>query len=346
MDSSTPRAVASATPPRPSLRLGIMVLDGALMSSIGSPIDALRIAEKIANLRRPADAPRFITHVFSARGQTRIRTSNGLFLEGIEAPPEALDVLLVPGVMADDIAGLCGRVHELKPETEYLRRAHAAGVRIAAACSGTLLVAESGLLDGRRATTSWWLAAQFKQQDPRVLLDAERMVVDDERLITAGAATAILNLVIRLIAEAGGNDLAQQVSRMLAFDAERQSQAPYVSMALLERPRTSLAEKAESYLRKELGKDIRVSGLAEHCGTSERSLLRHFKAHYGTTPLEHIQHLRVERAKAMLEATHLSFEEIVDRCGYRDVSSFRKLFKRDTALTPVDYRERFRLRAR
>ncbi len=346
MDPMTPRAVASAAPPRPTLRLGIMVLDGALMSSIGSPLDALRIAERIANLRRPADAPRFVTHVFSARGQTRIRTSNGLMLDGIEAPPEALDVLLVPGVMADDVSGLCGQVRSFTQEVAYLRRAHAAGVRIAAACSGTLLLAESGLLDGRRATTSWWLAAAFKEQYPKVLLDAERMLVDDQGLTTAGAATAVLNLVIRLIAEFAGDDLAQQVSRMLAFDAERQSQAPYVSMALLERPRTSMAEKAESYLRKELGKDISVAGLAEHCGTSERSLLRHFKAHYGTTPLEHIQHLRVERAKAMLEATHLSFEEIVDRCGYRDVSSFRKLFKRDTALTPVDYRERFRLRAR
>lgn len=346
MNQMTPRAVASAAPPRPEFRLGILVRDGALMSSIGNPLDALRIAERIAMLRRPADAPRFITHVFSARGQSRIRTSNGLVLDGIEAPPEALDVLLVPGVMADDVNGLCAQVREFTHEVEYLRHAHVSGVRIAAACSGTLLLAESGLLDGKRATTSWWMAAAFKKQYPQVLLDAERMLVDDGGLITAGAATAVLNLVIRLIADFAGDDLAQQVSRMLAFDAERQSQAPYVSMALLERPRTSLAEKAESYLRKELGKDISVASLAEHCGTSERSLLRHFKAHYGTTPLEHIQHLRVERAKAMLEATHLSFEEIVDRCGYRDVSSFRKLFKRDTALTPVDYRERFRLRAR
>ena len=343
---NSPRAVATAAPPRPSLRLGILVHDGVMISSVGSPIDALRIAETIANLRRPADAPRFITHVFSARGQSRIRTSNGLYLDGIEAPPDALDVLLVPGLMSSSTQGICAHVKNLQPEIDYVRRAHASGVRIAGACSGTLLLAATGLLDGHRATTSWWLAADFRKEYPKVLLDAERMVVDDNRVITGGAATAVLNLIIRLIADAAGDDLAQQVSRMLAFDAERQSQAPYVSMALLERPRTSLAEKAESYLRKELGKDISVSSLAVYCGTSERSLLRHFKAHYGTTPLEHIQHLRVERAKAMLEATHLSFEEIVDRCGYRDVSSFRKLFKRDTTLTPVDYRERFRFRAR
>ena len=108
----------------------------------------------------------------------------------------------------------------------------------------------------------------------------------------------------------------------------------------------ALAEKITHFLDKELHNQISVTRLAEHCGTSERSLLRHFRAHYGTSPLGYIQHLRVERAKALLEATQLSFDEVVSRCGYSDVPSFRKLFKRETSLTPADYRERFRLRAR
>ena len=95
----------------------------------------------------------------------------------------------------------------------------------------------------------------------------------------------------------------------------------------------------------ELHRDISVGGLAGHVGASERSLLRHFRSHYGASPIAHIQRLRVERAKALLETTHLSFEEIVERCGYTDASSFRKLFKRATTLTPADYRHRFALRA-
>jgi AraC-like DNA-binding protein len=91
-------------------------------------------------------------------------------------------------------------------------------------------------------------------------------------------------------------------------------------------------------------RELSIAELAGHCGTSERSLLRHFRQHYGVSPLAHIQHLRVERAKALLESTLLSFDEIVERCGYSDPSSFRKLFKRATSLTPADYRERFRLR--
>lgn len=330
----------------PLLRLGILALDGCLLSSVAGPVDALRIAERIAHLKQPTIAPRFVAHVLSARESTRVQTSNGLSLEGLLTYTPPIDVLLIPGVMADEPSALCGRINELEPEVAYVQRLYAQGVRVAASCSGTFLLAKSGLLDGRRATTSWWLGAAFRRQFPRVELDIDQMIVDDGGVITTGAATAVLNLVIKLIGEAAGEDLAHQVGRMLAIDAERQSQAPFVSMAMQERPRTSLAEKAERFLRKAVDTEVSVTALAEHCGTSERSLLRHFKAHYGMTPLEHIQRLRIERAKALLETTHLSFDEVVERCGYTDVSSFRKLFKRATALTPADYRERFRLRAR
>jgi transcriptional regulator GlxA family with amidase domain len=170
------------------------------------------------------------------------------------------------------------------------------------------------------------------------------MVIEDGGLTTAGGACSLQSLMMRLIARVGGEELAQQTSRMLLIDTERQSQAPYVSEALMAKPRNSLSEKAEQFLNHELHREISVTQLAEHCGTSERSLLRHFRAHLGVSPVAHLQHLRVERAKALLETTHLSFDEIVERCGYSDSASFRKLFKRATAITPGDYRERYRLR--
>jgi transcriptional regulator GlxA family with amidase domain len=234
----------------------------------------------------------------------------------------------------------------LQPEIEWLRAMHLRGVRIAASCSGTFLLAASGLLDGHRATTSWWLAAAMRQAFPDVVLESDQMLVEDGQLVTTGAATAIYQLILRLFAETGGDELAQQTARVLVIDAERQSQAPYVSEALMQRPRNSLSERAERVLQESLDGQISVSGLAQRLNTSERSLLRHFREQFGESPIAHIQRLRVERAKALLEASRLSFEEIVERCGYSDVSSFRKLFKRATTLTPTDYRERFRLRAR
>jgi transcriptional regulator GlxA family with amidase domain len=330
--------------PEPMLRVGVLALEGSLLSSLASAGDMLRVASKLAQIRQPQSAPRLESVMISARGTDRVRLADGLELAGLQPAPERLDLIIVPGLMHGSAEELARRVAALTPEIDLLRALHLRGVRIAATCSGTFLLAETGLLDGHRATTSWWLSAMFRQRFPHVQLQETELFVDAGQVLTAGASCASQNLMLRLIAQAAGEELAQQTARMLLVDPERQSQAPYLNRALIERPRHSMSEKAEHFLQHELHEDISVSRLAEHCGTSERSLLRHFRSHYGVTPLEHIQHLRVERAKALLETSHLSFEEIVERCGYSDVSSFRKLFKRATALTPMDYRERFRLR--
>jgi transcriptional regulator GlxA family with amidase domain len=342
MNSRT--ALIRTDAPAPILRIGVLALEGCLLSSLASPCDMLRVAQKLVEIRQPVDAPRFESVLISARGEDRIALASGLTLSGLQPAPERLDVLLIPGLMHGSADELSRRVAMLEPEIDLLRRLHLRGTRLAGTCSGTFLLAETGLLDGRRATTSWWLSAMFRIRFPRVRLEETELFVDEGELLTAGAAGAVQSLVLRLIGEAAGDDLSQQTARMLLVDPDRQSQAPYVNRALIERPRHSLSEKAEHYLQHELHEDISVSRLAEHCGTSERSLLRHFRSHFGVSPLEHIQHLRVERAKALLETSRLSFDEIVERCGYSDVSSFRKLFKRATTMTPADYRGRFRLR--
>lgn len=340
MSRTEPRVAA----PAPQLRLGVLALEGSLLSSLASAGDMLRVAQKLGEIREPLRPPRFDSVVFSARGSASVTTSSGLELSGLPVDPGPLDVLIVPGIMHSSPQDLAERIALLQPEVALLQRLHAQGVRLAGTCSGTFLLAATGLLDGRRATTSWWLSAIFRQRFPQVLLEESELFIDGGDLLTSGASCAVQNLVLRMIADAGGEELSQQTARMLLVDPDRQSQAPYINRALIERPRHSLSEKAEHFLQHGLHEDVSVSRLAEHCGTSERSLLRHFRSHFGVSPLEHIQHLRVERAKALLETSRLSFEEIVERCGYSDVSSFRKLFKRATTLTPADYRERFRLR--
>lgn len=325
-------------------RLGILAFEGNMLSSIASAGDTLRVAQTLAEIRQPGAGPRMESVVFGARGQTSVHAAGGLELGALSAMPEDLDLVLLPGILHRSPQDLVERMGALAPEIALLRELHLRGVKIAGACSGSFLLAETGLLDGHRATCSWWLAAAFRLRYPAVRLEADAMVIEDNGLYTAGGASSIQSLMLRLIEQVGGAELAQQTARLLLIDAERQSQAPYVSQALMERPRHSLSEKAEHFLQHELHHEISVSQLAEVCGTSERSLLRHFRSHHGVSPLEHIQHLRVERAKALLESTHLSFDEIVERCGYNDSGSFRKLFKRATAMTPGDYRERYRLR--
>ena len=329
-----------------TFRFGVLAFDGCMLSSVTGPVGALYVAQTLANIRAPRDAPRFESVVFSARGARNVRGETGLELGGVKPLQKnsCFDLVLVPGIAHRHPREILDR--DFAPELAALRTLHARGTRIAATCSGTLLLAMSGLLDGHRATTSWWLAPAFRAHFPRVQLNEQSLIVDDGDVITTGASTSVYSLVLRMIEQGGSAELAQQVSRMMLLDAERQSQAPYISQAMLEKPRHSLSEKITHFLDQHLHNQISVTRLAEHCGTSERSLLRHFRTHFGNSPLGYIQHMRVERAKALLEATQLSFDEVVERCGYSDVPSFRKLFKRETSLTPADYRERFRLRAR
>lgn len=326
------------------LKIGVLAMEGALLSSMATSGDMLRVAQKLAEIRDPVSPPRFESVLFTADGRDRIACAGGLEIHGLKPAPDDLDVVLIPGVMHGSTQELSAKVDAMRAEARCLRDLHLRGVRLAAVCSGSFLLASTGLLDGHRATTSWWLSAAFRLRFPNVRLQETELLLDEGQVLTAGASSAIQNLLLRLIAAVGGEALAQQTGRMLLVDTERQSQAPWISQALVERPRHSLSEKAEHFLLESLHDDISVGQLAEACGTSERSLLRHFRSHYGMTPQARIQHLRVERAKALLETSHLSFEEIVERCGYSDASSFRKLFKRATTLTPNDYRERFRLR--
>jgi len=330
--------------PEQRFTLGLLALDGAMLSGLAGPIDMLRVAQKLAELRDPATPLQFRASLVCASGQTQLRCASGLKIEGIVCEAGDPDVLLVPAAMHGGAADLIQKLAGLAPEIELIRAMHRRGVRIASACSGAFLLAEAGLLDGRRATTSWWLDAVFRDRYPRVNVEIERMFVEDGPVATSGATSAVLSYVLRLIGRFAGEELAQQTARILLLDPDRQSQAPYISQALRERPRHSLGERIENLLQQSLHQPLSVAGLAEQVGTSERSLLRHFRSHFGSSPLEHLQRLRVERAKALLETTHLSFDEIVERCGYSDSGSFRKLFKRATSLTPADYRERFRLR--
>lgn len=325
--------------------LGLLALDGALASGLTAPMDMLRIANKLGELRNPAAPPRFATVLVGARGEPTMTDAGGMQLGPVRSPDQALDLLLVPGYMHASANDAVARLARYGPELELLRALSLRGVPLAANCCGALLLAEAGLLDGHRATTSWWLDGVFRARYPRVSLDVQRLVVEDGGIATTGAGTAVMGYLLQLLARVADPALAQHTARMMLIDPDRQSQAPYISHALAERPRHSLLEKAEGFLQRELHRELSIAELAGHCGTSERSLLRHFRQHYGASPLAHLQHLRVERAKALLETTLLSFEEIVERCGYSDTSSFRKLFKRATSLTPADYRQRFSLRA-
>lgn len=321
----------------------MLVYPGCLRSGAVMPADVFGIANTLAGLRPAAVRVRFELQWFGARGERNLSVG-GLSFQLQEPDIERFDALMLPGVDHRGPYDLTPLLEQLQPEQEVLRAFAKTGRPLVSSCSSSCLVAEAGLLDGRRSTTSWWLSAYFRKRYPAVQLDAERLVVEDGNRISSGGVTSYIDLALWLVGRYGGEELRQLTAKVLAADVNRASQAPYIAAAMIQDDGHAIIERARRWLNQRLEQTWSMDDLARHCNTSPRTLLRRFQEALGMSPVQYAQQLRVERAKALLESTRLSMEDITARCGYEDVSTFSKVFKRWTQVTPREYRTRFGLR--
>lgn len=339
-DSASSR---SAQPTLP-IAVAMLAIDDALASSMTAPLDAFRVANALYRRLHPGQGDAFALSLVSARGETEVNCAGELTVGGLRAMPADCRVLLIPGLAYHGAADLYDKAATLKPELALIAACSARKLRIATSCSGTFVLAASGALRGHSATTSWWLAPAFAQLYPDVKLDATQIIVESAHLVTAGAVTAMFDVVLNLIASQIGPALAQHTARILLVEQGRVSQAPYVTEALIQRPRDAFSERVEQYLQHHLHAPLSIEALAQVNNMSTRTLLRRFTQIYQRSPQAYLQELRIERAKALLERSGMTLHEIMAQCGYGDIASFRKLFKRLTGLTPAVYRQRFSLR--
>lgn len=240
------------------------------------------------------------------------------------------DVLVLPGLFATKDSSL----ERLLTRPDVMRivsllpRAAAKGALIAASCSATFLLGAAGLLDGGRATTTWWLMPFFARRFPEVELCAHRMVVESEQVITAGSAFAHADLMLAVIARLVSPSLANLVASYLVLDA-RASQSRYMVMDHL-RSFDPVLRVLETFVSANIDRQLSLNELASAARTSPRTLARRVKAAVGMTPLGFVQTLRVAHAKHLLETTRESVEAIASRVGYADSAAFRRIFRRHT----------------
>jgi transcriptional regulator GlxA family with amidase domain len=206
-----------------------------------------------------------------------------------------------------------------------LQRWARAGASVGAACTGTFVVAESGLLDGERATTSWWLAPMFRKRYPAVALDESRMLVHSRGVTTAGAALAHLDLALGVLRQRSPA-LAALAARYLLVEA-RGAQAEYVIPDHLAHA-DPMVERFEGWARKKLAKGFSLAEAARAAGASERTLARRLHSVLGKTPLSYFQDLRVERALHLLRTGNASADQIAAQIGYADGVTLRSLLRR------------------
>jgi transcriptional regulator GlxA family with amidase domain len=321
----------------------VLLLGGVADGPVGITLDVLGAAARLVKAgavpRRDVLRPCLVSvdgrAVTSAAGR-RLTVDAAI----TEVRPSKRDVVIVPGLgfaTPEDVSLGLARTDVQRAARWLVEEGARAGLR-GASCAATFVLAASGALDGREATTTWWLAPTFASRFPRIVLRHERMVVDGGHVLTAGSAFAHADLVLAMVARALGPSLAQLVSRYLVID-ERPSQARYMVRSQV-RTADPVILAAERAALRSIGAPITLAALAKAAHASPRTLARRFEAVLGTTPLRFVQALRMEHASHLLETTSQSVEAIAHRVGYADPSAFRRIFSRETGQTPREVRAR------
>ena len=327
----------------------IWVYDGILASGVAGSIDVFTAAnavwfERNAGVR--TKAPLLQWRVESLDGRP-VQTASGqlVTVDGPINARAAADAIIVTGPFIANIEHFFENPDRLEPLFAALRRQHERGALLASYCTGSFILAEAGLLDGGVATTHWAKAKAFAKRYPEVDLRVSEILTEQNHILCSGAVTTSLNLALRLVEKFAGPAVAGATGKMMLIDTNRVSQASYASLPDAPGHSDVLVARAQRWMEKSLSEGFSLAELARHLAVSERTLNRRFKLATGEAPLHYLQSLRVDVAKRLLETKGLNVDAVSARVGYGDLSTFRRLFRRETGLSPRDYQRRFCRRA-
>jgi transcriptional regulator GlxA family with amidase domain len=278
-------------------------------------------------------------------GTGSISTASGIPLETHKSieEVETSDIVIIPSVMVEGGEWRQGRYPKL---VEWLLRMHGCGAQLGSTCSGVLLLAETGLLDGKDATIHWIYASTFRRNFPKVRLRPDKALVstgERSEFLMSGASTSWHDLVLYLVAQHVGPTAAQSVAKFFAFQGHADGLSPYVVFEPTTDHGDATIRSTQEWLRGHFSIANPIEQAVRQSGIPERSFKRRFKNATGLAPIDYVQRLRVEEAKRRLERTAAPIDEIGWNVGYEDSAFFRRLFKRMTGITAGAYRRTFQV---
>ena len=308
-----------------AMKIDVLAVNGIFDTGLATVLDAFATANELA-VSQGLTSVAFDVGVVGLRRQ--VRTNMGLTVRVLPARDRALqDWVVVPAIGERTPEPLAAALAtpEKQAAARLLRQWANDGVRVAAACVGTFIAAESGVLDGETVTTTWWLAPFFRQRYPRVRLEDGRMLVRSGRVLTAGAALSHMDMALWLIRQASPS-LAELTARYLIVDA-RPTQSVYAISDHLAHA-DPLVRRFEHWARERLAGGFSLDEAARAIGASKRTLARRISDVLGKSPLAYFQDLRVERAVHLLRTSADDVEMIAAAVGYADGVTLRNLLRR------------------
>jgi transcriptional regulator GlxA family with amidase domain len=317
----------------------VVLVEGGMPSTAVAPVEVFSTAGVLWNSMRglPAE-PRFRVRTVSQDGK-KVSTAVNLNLEPVCRLDEvdATDLIIVSAV-GTNLEAACRANAPLYP---WLRDWHQRGARIAGVCAGVALLAESGLLDKRPATTHWGVVDACRRRYPDVHWQPERFLTESDNLLCSGGVYASVDLSLYLVEKLCGHRVAIETARALLLETPRIWQIGYAADPPAANHEDRLVRRAQQWLFEHYNGPVRISELAESVAMSPRNFARRFKLATGETPTDYLHRLRINAARHLLENEQQTIQQVSRAVGYDDLAFFRRLFKRYVGSSPKHYREGF-----
>lgn len=224
---------------------------------------------------------------------------------------------------------------------QWLTSQYKNGSEIATMCSGAFLLASTGLLDGRSCSTHWNYVNKFRALYPKVNLQSDELITDENGIYTNGGAYSFLNLVLYLVEKYYDRKTAIFCSKIFQIELDRQSQSPFIIFKGQKQHNDEMVKEAQVYIESKLAQKISIETLSSRFSVGRRNFDRRFIKATGNTPIEYAQRVKVESAKKSFETTRKSINEVMYEVGYSDLKAFREIFRRFTGVSPLVYRSKY-----
>lgn len=316
-------------------KIAIYLPERVMLSSFAIPLDVFKSAGLFWNmLQEKEPTPFFDVQTVSVDGGP-VQT-----WDGMEVKPDAS---IDNAVESETIIIPPSDATETLPEktVSWLRNCCKNGAHIGTICLGAFLLAKTGMLNNKRATTHWGYVNRLRQQFPRIKVEPDQLIIDNGDIFCSGGSNAGGDLALYLVAKYSGEKVASQTARMMLMDSDRRHQSTYSILQLEKHQVGKEVALVQNWIDDHYNKELTVDLLAEKAGMSRRTFERHFKNATGNSPRRYLQLIRVENAKQLLEYSDRTFDEITYLVGYEDSSTFSRMFKKTTGLSPNSYKKKF-----
>ena len=247
------------------------------------------------------------------------------------------DLVIIPSLNHNYEKALKGN----KLMVEWIERQYINGAEIASICTGAFMLAATGLLNGKRCSTHWAVAEKFTMMFPKVNLQTDQLITDEDGIYTNGGAYSFLNLMIYLVEKYYDRQTAIYCSKILQIEMDRNSQSSFAIFTGQKLHGDEMVKKAQVYIESKPDEKISVEDLSSRFAVGRRTFDRRFIKATGNTPLEYAQRVKIESAKKALETSRKTINEVMYEVGYSDVKAFREVFKKITGMSPLDYKQRY-----